>query len=117
LERLPRSRRVRKRAEYLAIQNEGRRFSSPHYLLFVRPAADAAHPARLGLTVSRKVGGAVQRNRVKRWIRECYRRMKDTLPAGVDIVVVARPSAATAGYEPTAQELATLARRLGARNR
>jgi ribonuclease P protein component len=106
---------VRKRREYLSIQNEGRRLSGTHYMLFARPSGDDARAARLGLTVSRKVGGAVQRNKVKRWIRESCRRLKAELPAGVDIVVVARPSAARAGYGPTARELATLARRLRGR--
>jgi ribonuclease P protein component len=114
-ERLPRRRRVRKRVDYLAIQGEGRRLAGTHYLVFARRRADATTDSRLGITVSRKVGGAVTRNRVKRWVRESCRRMKSELPAGVDVVVVARPSAARAGYGPTARELATLARRLNAR--
>jgi ribonuclease P protein component len=114
-ERLPRAGKVRKRTEYLAIQNDGRRLAGTHYMLFVRPAAGRTRATRFGLTVSRKVGGAVQRNQVKRWLRESYRRMKDDFPAGVEIVVVARPSAARAGYGPTARELATLARRLRGR--
>jgi ribonuclease P protein component len=90
--------------------------------LFARPTPVLAPsddhrlvPTRFGATVSRKVGGAVLRNRVKRWIRESCRRMQDQFPPGVDVVVVARPSAASAGYEPTARELATLARRLRGR--
>jgi ribonuclease P protein component len=114
-ERLPRAARVRKRTDYLAIQNEGRRLTGTHYLLFTRPGRAGATATRFGLTVSRKVGGSVQRNKVKRWLRESYRRLKDDFPAGVEIVVVARPSAAGAGYEPTARELATLARRLRGR--
>jgi ribonuclease P protein component len=113
-EGLPRARRVRKRADYLAIQGAGRRFSGDHYMLFVRRAAMSTSqpgPARIGITVSRKVGGAVLRNKVKRWIRESCRRMQRELPVGMDLVVVARPSAARAGYEPTAAELANLARR------
>ena len=46
---------------------------------------------RLGLSVSRKVGGAVQRNRVKRLLREAFRAVQHDLPAGLDLVVVARP--------------------------
>jgi len=50
-------------------------------------------PARLGLVVSRKIGGAVQRNRVKRLCRECFRAWPDLVPPGVDLVVIARPGA------------------------
>ena len=110
----PRRARVRKRADYVRIQSGGRRLSSPHYLLFSLPAAGApaGRPARVGVTVSKKVGNAVVRNRVKRWIRESCRRLGDTMPRGLDLVVVARPSAATAGFAPTAAELASLAGKL-----
>jgi ribonuclease P protein component len=111
-ERLPRSRRVRKRSHYLSVQAQGRRVSGANYLLLALARPDGQPVPRLGITVSRKVGGAVQRNKVKRWIKESCRRMPDGLPAGLDLVVVARPSAARAGYGPTARELATLARRL-----
>jgi ribonuclease P protein component len=74
-----------------------------------------AGSGRIGVTVSRKVGGAVVRNRVKRWIRECYRRRRTEFPGQVDFVVVARPAAATAGHAGICRELAGLARRLGSR--
>jgi ribonuclease P protein component len=111
---LPRARRVRKRPEYLEIQGAGRRFVGDHYMLFARRASEPARPARFGFTVSRKVGGAVLRNKVKRWLRESCRRMKAEFPDGLDLVIVARPSAAGAGYGPTASELANLARRIRA---
>jgi ribonuclease P protein component len=105
---------VRKRPEYLAIQGGGRRLVGQHYMLFARRAAEPTRAARFGVTVSRKVGNAVLRNKVKRWIRESCRRMQGEFPEGLDLVIVARPSAAGAGYGPTASELANLARRIRA---
>jgi len=55
----------------------------------------------------------VVRNRVKRWIRECYRRGQPQFPARLDLVVVARPAAAAASHAVVCRELTTLARRFG----
>jgi len=101
---------VRLRVDYLAIQNRGRRVGGTNLLVFA-----LAGSGRMGITVSRKVGGSVVRNRVKRWIRECYRRRRTDFPGQIDFVVVARPAAAEAGHAGICRELATLARRLGAR--
>jgi ribonuclease P protein component len=102
---------VTRRSEYLAIQTRGQRFASDHYLLFVLPREGGAGP-RFGITVSRKVGNAVVRNQVKRWVRESCRRMVADFPPNRDLVIVARPSAAGCGLAPTGRELASLARRL-----
>ncbi len=72
-----------------------------------------AGSGRIGVTVSRKVGVAVVRNRVKRWIRECFRRQRGDFPSQLDLVVVARPAAAGAGHAVVCRELSALARRLG----
>ena len=110
-ERFPGAARVRRRPEYLAIQNRGRRLVGPNLLLFALPGA-VPGGGRLGVTVSKKVGGAVLRNRVKRWIRDCYRRRRPEFPSGLDLVVVARPPAAKADHGAVCNELASLARRL-----
>lgn len=124
-ESFPRSHRLRRRVDFLAAQDQGRRFSSTNYLLLVRRRLDAesapgragkapgpGREARLGITVSRKVGGAVDRNRVKRWVRESYRRLRSLAPEGVDLVVIARPSAPRSGLPATTTELRTLLLRL-----
>lgn len=91
------------------MQAAGRRLHGTHVLLLLGPG-QAAH-ARVGLTVSRKVGNAVTRNRVKRWLREALRAL--TLPSfAVDMVVVARPQAASAGLSTLAAELDLLLSRV-----
>lgn len=61
---------------------------------------------RIGITVSSKVGNAVERNRVKRWVREAWRSIATDLPGGVDLVVIARPPAKTMGLDGARRALA-----------
>jgi len=79
--------RIRKRSEYQALYEKARRIPSRSFVLFVL-ANELGRP-RLGITVSRKIGGAVRRNRAKRLVREIFRRHKSAL-APVDIVVNGR---------------------------
>src|SRR6185436_3309449 len=92
-EKLPRGQRLTRRPDFLVVQERGRRISGSSYLLLAlpRPGATPEAGARLGITVSKKVGKASVRNQVKRWVRESYRRMSDLAPPGLDLVVVARP--------------------------
>ncbi len=84
-----RAHRLRKRAEFTACYDAGQRCFSRSFALFVRARGDAG-PWRLGLAVTRKVGNAVRRNRVKRIVREFFRLYGREVPAGADIVVTAR---------------------------
>jgi len=63
-------------------------------LLQARPDSE---PARLGITVTRKFGNAVARNRAKRLFREVFRRSSDLFPTGVDVVVIPKNRSADAG--------------------
>lgn len=88
--RLPRAQRVRKRPEFLRIQDSPARVSTRHLLLLLAPRTDDG-PPRLGVVASRKVGNAVARNRAKRLVREAFRLHQEALPTGVDVVVIVRP--------------------------
>lgn len=84
-----RANRVRKRAEYLEVQSGGLRISGD-CLVFVVLRRPAGSPVRLGITASRKIGGAVQRSRARRLVRAGFRAIFRDLPAALDIVVIVR---------------------------
>jgi ribonuclease P protein component len=81
-------------------------------LVFVLPARDPAAGARLGISVPKRVGGAVVRNRVRRRLREIFRRTRGaTISAPVSLVVNVRSSGATATFLDLAEDFATTVQR------
>ncbi len=103
-ESLTRAERLRKRSDYLRCYRTGRRRHGALAVLYAAPN-ELGH-ARLGMTVSKKVGGAVLRVRLKRRIREIYRRWSErsSLPA-LDLVVHAKPAMASASFDRLRREL------------
>jgi ribonuclease P protein component len=91
--RSPNRGRLSRSAEFERVYRQGRSTANRHLVLYTFPNPSAERP-RLGLSVSRKVGGAVERNRVKRMLRESFARVEAELRSDQDVVVVARPSAA-----------------------
>ncbi|HEX5489175.1 MAG TPA: ribonuclease P protein component [Rhodanobacteraceae bacterium] len=107
---LPPSARLRRASEFAALRNASGRVRTRHFLL--RCTASPHGHARLGLAVSRKVSKrAVARNRIKRIIRESFRLQRAALPA-LDVLVIARPSAAEAGNPSLHADLADAWRKL-----
>jgi ribonuclease P protein component len=104
--------RLRNRREFLRVRERGKKFHTPHFLILVMERNDG--PTRLGITCSRKVGGAVERNRVKRFLREFFRQNNCHLPEHADISVIAKRGAHLLDYRRTASEL-DLLRRIASR--
>jgi ribonuclease P protein component len=88
----PKRRRLSRSAEFDRVYREGRSKANRYLVLYTFPRTERDGP-RLGVSVSRKVGGAVERNRVKRVLREAFWERADRLPPDHDFVIVARPDA------------------------
>ncbi len=87
---LGQAQRIRKRPEFLRIQESQWRVSTRHLSFLLDQGPDEA-PARLGIVASKKVGGAVERNRCKRLVREVFRLHQEAFPRGLEVVVIVRP--------------------------
>lgn len=90
---LPRGHRVRRSAEFARARTSGPGIHTSHFILVVatRSETTSDHSTwRLGLVVSRRVGNAVQRNRIKRLVRECFRSWPTPLSGPIDLIVIAK---------------------------
>ena len=108
--------RLHRSAEFLRLQRNGVRFQSPHFVLYAGALDADPDRSRLGVTVSRRIGNAVARNRVKRRVRECFRNvLRAELPPRTSLVVIARGGAAALQSRAISDELAMAARNLRGR--
>jgi ribonuclease P protein component len=97
------SQRLRNRRDFQAARENGIKKQTPHFIIFLYPKNGGS--SRLGLTVSRKVGGAVRRNRVKRLVREVFRLNYRLLGSSNDISVIAKRGASDIDFVTVYREL------------
>lgn len=98
--------KIRKRPEYLSIYQHGKRTYARHFTIVAQK--NELGYGRLGITVSKKVGDAVRRNRIKRLIREFFRLNKTRLVASRDIVVIGKKGMPRLSYQEVCKELSVL---------
>ena len=108
--RFPKSARLFRAAEFERVKNEGESFHGKLIVLSVLKNLPEAE-VRVGLVTSRRVGGAVQRNRVRRRLREIVRAARPAIRAGTWLTLIARQAAAQASFQTLNAEWQQLARR------
>ena len=94
--------RLKRRADFLAAATGSKAPAGP-FVLQARPREDQG-PVRVGFTVTKKIGNAVERNRIRRRLREMVRLSNDTMKAGHDYVLIGRRSALNAPFERMTDE-------------
>lgn len=109
-EGFPKALRLLRRYEFLQVQEGGQKFSADCLLALVKRNGRAS--TRLGLTVSSKVGNAVVRVRLRRLLRELFRKRRLQWPAGLDVVLVVRSSAKEVSFAEMARAFEGVTRKL-----
>ncbi len=103
--------RILKRSEFIDLYLHGQRYSTENFVVIIRK--NGGNISRLGISVSKKVGNSVKRNRVKRMIREFFRHNKQDIPKGYDILIVALEQAHKSPFSVVHAELGDLLLRNG----
>jgi ribonuclease P protein component len=109
---LARNRRIKNSRDFASIYEKRTRAADGNLLIFAAP--NALHHPRFGVSVSRKLGGAVRRTALKRLLREAFRLAQHELPIDLDLILIPqRSTAETAGLVDYQRSLVKLAGRLG----
>ena len=109
-QKFPKTNRLLRREEFRRAYDQGRKFQARYFTAFV--LENSLDRARVGITVTRKFGKAVRRNRARRLVREVFRRNKWLVPTGVDIVINVKNSLMEARYGDLESDFHDFAERL-----
>jgi ribonuclease P protein component len=114
-QRLTKSMRLRRRTEFVHVQSTGRKVHGRHFVALVAPStASPLECGRVGFTVTKRIGNAVTRNRIKRSARE-WLRQHGWVPTGQDVVFIAKETAAASPTGDLGADLGRIVARVAAR--
>ena len=94
--------------QFLFVYKNGRSYANKYFIMYVKE--NGLDKNRIGISVSKKVGNSVVRHRITRLVRESYRLHESVFNSGLDMVIIARPAAASIGYEEAESALLHLAK-------
>jgi ribonuclease P protein component len=104
--------RIRRRSDFKTVQSRGKRVHTPHFVIIVLPRPEGTQ--RLGITVTRKISpSAVRRNRVKRLVREVFRKNRELFPRA-DVVFIAKSGAPDLEYGEVLHQVTRVRRAMAA---
>ena len=107
---LPKNLRLLKRPQFLTLSKHGKKIHTDYFIAAVLPGTEKNN--RIGITVSKKVGNAVERNRIKRIIREYFRHNKDSIPGILDINIIAKKGLTTLSTRQSIEKLDKLFKKI-----
>lgn len=103
--------RVKKNSEFQAIIQSGKSFANREFVIYYKEKQDQTH-FRVGISVGKKLGNAVTRNRLKRLIREAFRELDHNIVRNVDIIIIARRNSVDLSYDRVKKSIIHLLKRL-----
>ncbi|HLS67225.1 MAG TPA: ribonuclease P protein component [Pseudogracilibacillus sp.] len=103
--------RVKKNSEFQAVIQSGKSFANREFVIYYKEKQDGNH-FRVGISVGKKLGNAVTRNRLKRLIREAFRELEQNISPKVDIIIIARQNSVGLPYERVKKSIYHLLKRL-----
>ncbi|MCR4430274.1 MAG: ribonuclease P protein component [Tepidanaerobacteraceae bacterium] len=106
---LERRSRLTKNFEFKNVYRAGRRFSCPYFNIYIKK--NNLEATRLGVSISRKIGKSVVRNRIKRRIKEAFRRNMNSIKKGFDIVISVKKEMIQLDYESIKREMKNILKR------
>ena len=99
---------LKKYHQFQDVYKNGKSYANRYLIMYVKENGLAGN--RIGISVSKKVGNSVVRHRITRLVRESYRLHESVFNSGLDMVIIARPAAASIGYEEAESALLHLAK-------